>query len=118
MCNLWCITGQIDIPGGMITVHDPYNTEVWLPPDPREVFTPEQEKERIGSNYEMITNSGMVQCQADSMIDQLVTGRPYKIRGQRGSSRPTRSPAVHRTPSPASRRVLGTASSSSASTAS
>ena len=64
----------------MITVHDPYNTEVWLPPDPREVFTPEQEKERIGSNYEMITNSGMVQCQADSMIDQLVTGRPFKIR--------------------------------------
>ena len=80
LCNLWCITGQIDIPGGMITVHDPYNTEVWLPPDPREVFTPEQEKERIGSNYEMITNSGMVQCQADSMIDQLVTGRPFKIR--------------------------------------
>ena len=35
LCNLWCITGQIDIPGGMITVHDPYNTEVWLPPDPR-----------------------------------------------------------------------------------
>ncbi|MGN0038852.1 MAG: molybdopterin-dependent oxidoreductase [Coriobacteriales bacterium] len=80
LCNLWCITGQIDIPGGMITVHDPYNTEVWLPPDPREVFTPIQEKERIGSNYEMITNSGMVQCQADSMIDQLVTGRPFKIR--------------------------------------
>ena len=80
LCNLWCITGQIDIPGGMITVHDPYNTVVWLPPDPREVFTPEQEKERIGSNYEMITNSGMVQCQADSMIDQLVTGRPFKIR--------------------------------------
>ena len=80
LCNLWCITGQIDIPGGMITVHDPYNTEVWLPPDPREVFTPEQEKERIGSNYEMITNSGMVQCQADSMIDQLVSGRPFKIR--------------------------------------
>ncbi|MBE6473875.1 MAG: dehydrogenase [Coriobacteriaceae bacterium] len=77
--NLWCITGQVDRPGGMITVHDPYNTEVWLPPDPREVFTPEQEKERIGSTYEMITNSGMVQCQADSMIDQLVTGRPFKI---------------------------------------
>ena len=81
VCNLWCITGQVDIPGGMITVHDPYNTEVWLPPDPKEVFTPQQELERIGSNYQMITNSGMVQCQADSMIDQLVTGRPYKIRG-------------------------------------
>lgn len=81
LCNLWCITGQIDIPSGMITVHDPYNTEVWLPPDPKEVFTPKQEMERIGSGFQMITNSGMVQCQADSMIDQLVTGRPYKIRG-------------------------------------
>ena len=65
----------------MITVHDPYNTEVWLPPDPKEVFTPAEEKERIGSTYQMITNSGMVQCQADSMIDQLVTGRPFKIHG-------------------------------------
>jgi len=78
--NLWSITGQIDIPGGMLMVHPPFNNEVWLPPDPKEVFTPQEEADRIGSTYKMITNSGMVQCQADSMIDQLNTGRPFKIR--------------------------------------
>lgn len=78
--NLWSITGQIDIPGGMLLTHPPFNNEVWLPPDPKEVFTPQQEDERIGSTYKMITNSGMVQCQADSMVDQLNTGRPFKVR--------------------------------------
>ena len=47
---------------------------------PRGLHPRAGEKSCIGSNCEMITNSGMVGCQAGSMIDQLVTGRPFKIR--------------------------------------
>ena len=32
--DLWSITGQIDIPGGMCTVHQPFNIQTWNPPDP------------------------------------------------------------------------------------
>jgi anaerobic selenocysteine-containing dehydrogenase len=79
--NLWSITGQIDIPGGMLTVHPPFNNEVWLTPDPREAFDEKNLEQRIGTDYPMIANSGMVHAQPNMTIDQMLTGRPTKIRG-------------------------------------
>ncbi|WP_165061151.1 molybdopterin-dependent oxidoreductase [Adlercreutzia sp. ZJ154] len=79
--DLWSITGQIDIPGGMVTVHQPFNCQTWNPPDPAEWLTLEAQAERIGGNdFPALKYSGVVLTQADMTIDQMLSERPYKIR--------------------------------------
>ncbi|MDR2108778.1 MAG: molybdopterin-dependent oxidoreductase, partial [Coriobacteriales bacterium] len=79
--DLWSITGQIDIPGGMITVHQPFNIQTWNPPDPAESLTIEEQKARIGGeDFPALKYSGVVLTQADMTIDQMLSSRPYKIR--------------------------------------
>lgn len=79
--NLWSITGQTDIPGGMVTVHQPFNYQGYNPMDPAEVLPPEVLDERIGGrDYPAIKYSGVILTQPDMAIDQMLSGRPYKIR--------------------------------------
>lgn len=79
--DLWSITGQIDIPGGMVTVHQPFNIQTWNPPDPAECLTLEEQRQRIGGeDFPALKYSGVVLTQADMTVDQMLTGRPYKIR--------------------------------------
>ncbi|MDR0500327.1 MAG: molybdopterin-dependent oxidoreductase [Coriobacteriales bacterium] len=79
--DLWSITGQIDIPGGMITTHQPFNIQTWNPPDPAESLTIEEQKARIGGDdFPALKYSGVVLTQADMTIDQMLSSRPYKIR--------------------------------------
>ncbi len=79
--DLWFITGQIDIPGGMVTVHQPFNIQTWNPPDPAECLTLEEQRQRIGGeDFPALKYSGVVLTQADMTVDQMLTGRPYKIR--------------------------------------
>ncbi|MGV8083985.1 MAG: molybdopterin-dependent oxidoreductase [Coriobacteriia bacterium] len=79
--DLWSITGQVDIPGGMITTHQPFNIQTWNPPDPAEHLSLEEQETRIGGKeFPMLKYSGVVLTQADMTIDQMLTGRPYKIR--------------------------------------
>lgn len=80
--NLWSICGQTDIPGGMVTIHQPFNYQGFNPMDPAEVL-PEWviENERIGgAAYPAIKYSGVVVTQSDMTIDQMLTHRPYKVR--------------------------------------
>lgn len=78
---LWAITGQVDIPGGMVTVHQPFNIQTWNPPDPAECLTYEEQMQRIGGeDFPALKYSGVVLTQADMTIDQMLTDRPYKIR--------------------------------------
>ncbi len=79
--DLWSITGQIDIPGGMITVRHPFNVQIWAPPDPAEHLTIEEQKARIGGDaFPALKYSGVVLTQADMTVDQMLSNRPYKIR--------------------------------------
>lgn len=79
--DLWSITGQVDIPGGMVTCHQPFNIQIWNPPDPAESLTIEEQATRIGGeDFPMLKYSGVVLTQADMTIDQMLTDRPYKIR--------------------------------------
>lgn len=81
LVDLWSITGQIDIPGGMLTTHQPFNIQTWNPPDPTEHLSLEEQDTRIGGReFPMLKYSGVVLTQADMTIDQMLTGRPYKIR--------------------------------------
>ncbi|NTU89016.1 MAG: molybdopterin-dependent oxidoreductase, partial [Actinobacteria bacterium] len=79
--SLWSITGQIDIPGGMITVHQPFNIQTWNPPDPAEHLTQQQQDARIGGKeYPMLKYSGVVLTQADMTVDQMLSNEPYPIK--------------------------------------
>lgn len=79
--DLWSITGQIDIPGGMITTRQPFNVQTWNPPDPAECLTQEEQDARIGGeDFPALKYSGVVLTQADMTIDQMLSGRPYRIR--------------------------------------
>ena len=80
--NLWSITGQIDIPGGMITTHQPFNYQGYNPVDPQESdMTQAEQDERVGGlAFPMLKYSGVVLTQCDMMVDQMLTGRPFKIR--------------------------------------
>lgn len=82
VASLWCITGNIDIPGGMIPVHQPFNIQTWNPPDPKEFLTPEQCEKRIGGKeYPMYEYGGVVLTQPDMTVDAMLTGKPYPIKG-------------------------------------
>jgi anaerobic selenocysteine-containing dehydrogenase len=79
--DLWSITGQIDIPGGMVTTRQPFNIQTWNPPDPAECLTIAEQNTRIGGeDFPALKYSGVVLTQADMTIDQMLTNRPYKIR--------------------------------------
>ncbi|UWG97952.1 molybdopterin-dependent oxidoreductase [Dehalobacter sp. DCM] len=78
---LWCITGNLDIPGGMIPVHHPFNIQVWAPPDPQEMLPPEVCAKRIGGKeYPMYDYGGVVLTQPDLTVDAMLTGIPYEIK--------------------------------------
>lgn len=79
---LWSITGNIDIPGGMVPVHQPFNIQTWNPPDPAEMLPPEVCDKRIGGKeYPMYAYGGVVLAQTEMAIDCMLTDKPYPIRG-------------------------------------
>ena len=84
---LWAITGNIDIPGGQVIArpsHEvssyPYSTEALVDLYGEELVKTLTEK-RIGADaYKMVKNfRGW--AQPDMVIDQIMTGEPYPIKG-------------------------------------
>ncbi|UWG96141.1 molybdopterin-dependent oxidoreductase [Dehalobacter sp. DCM] len=82
VASLWCITGNIDIPGGMIPTHQPFNIQTWNPPDPKEMLPLDVCEKRIGGKeYPMYEYGGVVLSQTDMTVDAMLTGKPYPIKG-------------------------------------
>ena len=84
---LWAITGNIDIPGGQVIARPsygvssyPYSTEELLQLYGEEMIK-QLTKKRIGADkYPMVKNfRGW--AQPDMVIDQIMTGDPYPIKG-------------------------------------
>jgi anaerobic selenocysteine-containing dehydrogenase len=84
---LWAITGNIDIPGGQVIARPsygvssyPYSTEELLQLYGKEMID-QLTKKRIGADkYPMVKNfRGW--AQPDMVIDQMMTGDPYPIKG-------------------------------------
>ncbi|MGV8082830.1 MAG: molybdopterin-dependent oxidoreductase [Coriobacteriia bacterium] len=79
--SLWAITGQLDIPGGQITVHQPFNYEGYNPVDPKQFLSDEVLDKRIGGKgYPLFEYSGVVITQPDVTLDTMITGDPYPIK--------------------------------------
>lgn len=72
------ITGNIDVPGGIIAPPEILNyAGGWG----RELLSEEQAEKRIGLNKYPLLRFGFQICQPDMLTDAMVTGVPYKIHG-------------------------------------
>lgn len=79
---IWTITGNLDIPGGMITVVPPFGVaNPWLGGWGAEYLSEEAMSKRIGVQKYPILDFGFLIAQADMMADAMLTDDPYPIRG-------------------------------------
>ena len=78
---LWALTGSIDVPGGMVTTHQPFGAEIWQPPAAETFLSEEVVQKRIGYyEYPLYKYSGCVVAQPDMLYDACITGNPYPIK--------------------------------------
>ncbi len=79
---IWTITGNLDVPGGMITVVPPFGVaNPWLGGWGAEYLSEEAMSKRIGVQKYPILDFGFLIAQADMMADAMLTDDPYPIRG-------------------------------------
>jgi anaerobic selenocysteine-containing dehydrogenase len=80
--SLWTITGNLDVPGGMITVVPPFGAaQPWLGGWGAEYLSQEVMAKRIGVGKYPILDFGFLIAQADMVADAMLTGDPYPIKG-------------------------------------
>jgi len=78
---LWTITGNMDVPGGMITVLFPYGVNVWTGGWGYNDFLTETAKgKRIGLNKYPLLKHGFLFAQPDEVLETMQTGEPYPIK--------------------------------------
>ncbi|WP_139652552.1 molybdopterin-dependent oxidoreductase [Raoultibacter phocaeensis] len=78
---LWALTGSIDVPGGMVTTHQPFGAEIWQPPAAETFLDEAVVRKRIGyDEYPLYKYSGCVVSQPDITLDACITGEPYPIK--------------------------------------
>lgn len=85
--HLWVITGNVDIPGGMViarpshgVVSYPYSTEQMVELYGEQLVKKLSEKRIGASRYPMVKNF-RAWVQPDVLIEQMETGKPYPIKG-------------------------------------
>lgn len=82
LIGLMGLSGCIDVPGGMITTHQPFGAAVWMPPPVEEFLDPQVIERRIGKQeFPFYNYSGCVSAQPDRAYDALLTGEPYPVKG-------------------------------------
>lgn len=85
--QLWAITGNIDIPGGMVIARPSHGVTAYpLTSDALydtfgEEFLKEMWKKRIGWEVSHIIRSWRAWVQPDMALEQIFTGKPYPIKG-------------------------------------
>ncbi len=76
--SLFMITGNVDVPGGIIVPPEILNyAGGWG----RELMSEENRVKRIGLDKYALLQFGFQSAQADMMVDTLITDKPYKMHG-------------------------------------
>jgi anaerobic selenocysteine-containing dehydrogenase len=79
--NLWTITGNLDVPGGMMTVFPPFGVASWIGDWGYDEFVSEEAKDkRIGLKKYPLYHYGFSFSQPDEVVETLFTGDPYPIK--------------------------------------
>ncbi|MCL1846934.1 MAG: molybdopterin-dependent oxidoreductase [Coriobacteriia bacterium] len=77
---LWSITGNVDIPGGMVTVALPYGADIWGGDWGYSHLSPEAKAVRIGLDKYPLLQWGLPLAQADEIVEAMLTDDPYPIK--------------------------------------
>lgn len=79
---LWCITGNVDVPGGMLLGTDMFSEPVpWQSKiGDIDLLSPEQQGKRLGGKEYPMLAFGFTCDQPNAMVRALETGQPYAIK--------------------------------------
>ncbi|MCL1799453.1 MAG: molybdopterin-dependent oxidoreductase [Eggerthellaceae bacterium] len=77
---LWTVTGNVDIPGGMITTFLPYGADIWGGDWGYSHLPKETKDRRIGLDKYPLLRWGLPLAQADEIVEAMLTDDPYPIK--------------------------------------
>lgn len=77
---MWCITGNMDVPGGMLNCFQPFDATLWLPPDPTDFMSQEMADKRLGLEKYPLFRYGFALTSTESTIGAMLTGKPYPVK--------------------------------------
>lgn len=84
IADLWCLTGNLDIPGGNVISRYAFDAVAYALPGAKGVIklkSAEDDKKRIGADRYGPLNKFIWRAQTDLTLDQVFTEDPYPIRG-------------------------------------
>ena len=82
--NLWCITGNLDVPGGNVISRYAFDAVAYALPGAEGVIkleSKEADKKRIGADRYGPLKKFIWRAQTDLVLDQIFSGDPYPIKG-------------------------------------
>jgi len=82
--NLWCITGNLDIPGGNVISRYAFDAVAYALPGAEGVIkleSKEADKKRIGADRYGPLNKFIWRAQPDLVLEQIFSEKPYPIKG-------------------------------------
>ena len=82
--NLWCITGNLDIPGGNIIARHAFDAVAYALPGAEGVIklrSKEIDEKRIGSDTYGPFKKFVWRAQTDKVLEQIYSEKPYPIKG-------------------------------------
>ena len=77
---LWSITGNVDIPGGMVTVALPYGADMWGGDWGYSHLPAETKATRLGLAEYPLLGWGLPLAQPDVMLETMLTDKPYPVK--------------------------------------
>jgi anaerobic selenocysteine-containing dehydrogenase len=83
IANLWCITGNLDTPGGNVIARYAFNAVAYALPGANGVIKLDSkavDEKRIGYQYGPF-NQFVWRSQTDMTLDAIRTGKPYPVKG-------------------------------------
>jgi anaerobic selenocysteine-containing dehydrogenase len=81
---LWCLTGNLDTPGGNVIARYSFDAVAYALPGAKGIIKLESEetdKKRIGADRYGPLNKFIWRAQTDLVLEQIFTGKPYPIKG-------------------------------------
>lgn len=84
IANLWCLTGNLDVPGGNVISRFAFDAVAYALPGAEGVIklkSKEADRKRIGSDRYGPLRKFIWRAQTDLVLDQIFTGDPYPIKG-------------------------------------
>src|SRR4030043_790676 len=81
---LWCITGNLDVPGGNVISRYAFDAVAYALPGAKGIIklkSKEADKKRIGASRYGPLNRFIWRAQTDLALEQIFTGEPYPIKG-------------------------------------